>query len=102
MQLLMDFAGPSSEVRVERISRESLRDGGALAEVVDFYRAKEDAENGDSATTEDERIDEGLEVAYLTLVIVLFLLIVCPSSLVLFVKVHSRTSVKREVFVCRL
>eukprot|EP00897_Mesotaenium_endlicherianum_P004644 jgi/Mesen1/4207/ME000219S03329 len=36
-KLLTEYAGPTSSVRVERVSRERFRDGGALAEVASFY-----------------------------------------------------------------
>ncbi|KAG6543098.1 hypothetical protein Mapa_015347 [Marchantia paleacea] len=58
---LMDFAGPSSEVRVERVSRDCFKDGGALAEVVDFYRSGADSENDLDATGEAESLHEELE-----------------------------------------
>ncbi|KAG4907890.1 hypothetical protein JHK84_056414 [Glycine max] len=35
--LLLDFAGPASNVRVERFSRDCFIDGGALAEVMTLY-----------------------------------------------------------------
>ncbi|KAL3700235.1 hypothetical protein R1sor_018257 [Riccia sorocarpa] len=61
-KLLMDFAGPSSEVRVERTSRDCFEDGGALAEVVDFYKNKEGANlPSDPIADEEERVDKGLE-----------------------------------------
>ncbi|KAL2651439.1 hypothetical protein R1flu_019567 [Riccia fluitans] len=61
-KLLMDFAGPTSEVRVERISRDCFKDGGALAEVVDFYKTKEDGSDiCYPAEGKEERIDKGLE-----------------------------------------
>lgn len=36
-ELLLDFAGPASNVRVERFSRDCFIDGGALAEVMTLY-----------------------------------------------------------------
>ncbi|KAL2562129.1 hypothetical protein AAZX31_20G144900 [Glycine max] len=36
-KLLLDFAGPASNVRVERFSRDCFIDGGALAEVMTLY-----------------------------------------------------------------
>lgn len=36
-QLLLDFAGPASNVRVERVSRDCFTAGGALAEVMTLY-----------------------------------------------------------------
>ncbi|RDY12800.1 DNA mismatch repair protein MSH3, partial [Mucuna pruriens] len=37
VKLLLDFAGPASNVRVERVSRDCFTDGGALAEVMTLY-----------------------------------------------------------------
>ncbi|CAJ1977075.1 unnamed protein product [Sphenostylis stenocarpa] len=36
-KLLLDFAGPSSNVRVERVSRDCFTDGGALSEVMTLF-----------------------------------------------------------------
>ncbi|RWR91908.1 DNA mismatch repair protein MSH3 [Cinnamomum micranthum f. kanehirae] len=36
-KLLLDYAGPSSNVRVERTSRDCFKDGGALADVMSLY-----------------------------------------------------------------
>ena len=60
-QLVLEYAGPTSEVRIERISRECFRDGGALAEVMAFYKAKGEKGAGVSVKVE-ENIDPGLEV----------------------------------------
>lgn len=61
MQLVLEFAGPASEVRVERISRDCFRDGGALAEVMAFYKAKGERDAAASVKVE-ENVDPGLEV----------------------------------------
>jgi len=34
---LLDFAGPATNVRVERLSRDCFTDGGALSEVMTLY-----------------------------------------------------------------
>ena len=50
--MLLAFAGPASNVRVERVSRECFKDGGALAEVMSLY------ENMDGDSLSDQtRID---------------------------------------------
>ncbi|KAG0589041.1 hypothetical protein KC19_2G287300 [Ceratodon purpureus] len=59
-KLVLEYAGPTSEVRIERISRECFRDGGALAEVMAFYKAKGEKGAGVSVKVE-ENIDPGLE-----------------------------------------
>jgi len=60
LQLVLEYAGPASEVRMERISRDCFRDGGALAEVVAFYKAK--SEKDAAASVKVEEVDPGLEV----------------------------------------
>ena len=35
--MLLAYAGPSSNVRVEHVSRDRFGDGGALAEVMSLY-----------------------------------------------------------------
>ncbi|BBM97575.1 DNA mismatch repair protein MSH3 [Marchantia polymorpha subsp. ruderalis] len=59
---LMDFVGPTSEVRVERVSRDCFKDGGALAEVVEFYRSGADSSDNLVGTREAESFNEELEV----------------------------------------
>ncbi|CAM6092495.1 unnamed protein product [Calypogeia fissa] len=61
-KLLKDFAGPSSEIRVERVSRDCFKDGGALAEVVDFYTTKDDCESAEILEAEGRIAENGLEV----------------------------------------
>jgi len=36
-QLLLGYAGPASNVRVEHVSRDCFKDGSALAEVMSLY-----------------------------------------------------------------
>lgn len=60
MQLVLDYAGSASEVRIERISRDCFKDGGALSEVIAFYKAK--SENNSAAAVKVEDADSGLEV----------------------------------------
>lgn len=43
LQLLLAYAGPASNVRVEHASRDCFNDGGALAEVMSLF--EEMAEN---------------------------------------------------------
>lgn len=57
VQLVLEYAGPDSEVRIERISRDCFRDGGALAEVIAFYKAKSEKD-----AVKVEEVDPGLEV----------------------------------------
>lgn len=65
VQLLVDFAG--SDVRVERVSRDCFKDGGALAEVLDFYSVKDDHENTAVIKAEEKIAENGLEVRLLPL-----------------------------------
>ena len=66
---MLEFAGPGSDIRVERISRDCFKDGGALAEVMNFYNSKSDQDpshlnsfpEGEMAS-EEEKVDPGLEV----------------------------------------
>ncbi|CAN0826886.1 DNA mismatch repair protein MSH3, partial [Linum grandiflorum] len=56
-KLLLAYAGPASNVRVERISRDCFRDGDALAEVTSLY------ENlGDDKSVDDDKQVVGLEI----------------------------------------
>lgn len=48
-QLLLAYAGPPSNVRVEHASRDCFRDGGALAEVMSLYE-----NNGEEHMQNDE------------------------------------------------
>lgn len=59
----MDYAGPSSNVRIERFSRESLGNGAALAEVLGFYESTEGSEFCHEGCKMEEKVDEGLEVS---------------------------------------
>lgn len=50
-QLLLAYAGPSSNVRVERTSRNCFNGGGALAEVMSLYeKVDEDTLNAECLT----------------------------------------------------
>ncbi|CAN0902736.1 DNA mismatch repair protein MSH3, partial [Linum grandiflorum] len=56
-KLLLAYAGPASNVRVERISRDCFRDGDALAEVTSLY------ENlGDDKSVDDDKQVVGLAI----------------------------------------
>ncbi|GLJ42692.1 hypothetical protein SUGI_0885110 [Cryptomeria japonica] len=57
-KLLLEFAGPASNVRVEWSSRDLFKDGGALAEVMSLYENRSDEI---SAQNNDGR-NEGIEV----------------------------------------
>ncbi|KAH9324117.1 hypothetical protein KI387_004295, partial [Taxus chinensis] len=57
-KLLLEFAGPASNVRVERSSRDFLKDGGALAEVISFYESRPD----EKSTPKYDKQNEGIEV----------------------------------------
>lgn len=59
----MDYAGPSSNVRIERYSRESLGNGAALTEVLGFYESTEGGELCEKGCQSEEKVDEGLEVS---------------------------------------
>lgn len=52
-QLLLAYAGPSSNVRIERTSRDCFKDGGALADVMSLY---EDI-GEDSSILEDNELN---------------------------------------------
>ena len=58
---MLEYTGPASEVRIERISRDCFKDGGALAEVMAFYKAKGENDAAVSVKVE-ENVDPGLEV----------------------------------------
>ncbi|KAI5056606.1 hypothetical protein GOP47_0028424 [Adiantum capillus-veneris] len=60
-KLLVDYAGPNSNVRIERFSRNSLGDGAALSEVLGFYESTKDRDSDKEASGSEEKIDEGLE-----------------------------------------
>ena len=65
VQLVMEFAGPASDVRVERVSRDCFKDGGAIAEVVAFYESKGNQDLSGQQTavfSKEEKVDAGLEV----------------------------------------
>ncbi|KAK1284628.1 DNA mismatch repair protein MSH3 [Acorus calamus] len=49
-KLLLGYAGPTSNVRVERISRDCFRDGGALSELMSLY------EDGNTSGQQDDYI----------------------------------------------
>ncbi|RWW37784.1 hypothetical protein BHE74_00057058, partial [Ensete ventricosum] len=53
--LLLAYAGPTSNVRVERASRDCYSDGGALVEVISLYETTDD--NGLVAVNDTENGD---------------------------------------------
>eukprot|EP00250_Pteridium_aquilinum_P024528 c29209_g1_i1 orf=76-1680(+) len=59
-KLLLDYAGPNSNVRIERFSRESLGNGAALSEVLGFYESAEGRELNHQGCEVEEKVDEGL------------------------------------------
>ncbi|MCO5576829.1 hypothetical protein L7F22_030649 [Adiantum nelumboides] len=59
--LLLDYAGPNSNVRIERMSRNSLGDGGALSEVLGFYESAKERDSDKEASGSEEKADQGLE-----------------------------------------
>lgn len=65
----MEFAGPASDVRVERVSRDCFKDGGAIAEVVAFYESKGNQDISELQTavlSKEEKVDAGLEVTFVS------------------------------------
>ncbi|KAJ7547890.1 hypothetical protein O6H91_08G108400 [Diphasiastrum complanatum] len=66
-KLLLEYAGPMSNIRVERVHSDSFKSGGALAEVVAFYGSGHDSDlNLLSPTREatangQEMVNEGME-----------------------------------------
>ena len=68
--MLLAFAGPASNVRVERVSRDCFKDGGALAEVMSLYENMDEDKLGDQTEINSEVIGKGnhrlgVEVFYL-------------------------------------
>lgn len=57
--MLLAFAGPASNVRVEHVSRECFKDGGALAEVMSLYENMDEDSLGDHPKTNSEVIGKG-------------------------------------------
>lgn len=65
--MLLAFAGPASNVRVEHVSRECFKDGGALAEVMSLYENMDEDNLGDHPKINSEVIGNhrlGIEVFY--------------------------------------
>ncbi|MCO5591882.1 hypothetical protein L7F22_045875 [Adiantum nelumboides] len=60
-KLLLDYAGPNSNVRIERMSRNSLGDGGVLSEVLGFYESAKERDSDKEASGSEEKADQGLE-----------------------------------------
>jgi DNA mismatch repair protein MSH3 len=67
-KLVMEFAGPTAEIRVEHMTCDAFRDGGAMAEVLSFYGIKAKRNTICTSITseeellpEDEKINPGLE-----------------------------------------
>lgn len=68
--MLLAFAGPASNVRVERVSRDCFKDGGALAEVMSLYENMDEDKLGNQTEINSEVIEKGnhhlgVEVFYL-------------------------------------
>lgn len=60
-KLLLEFAGPASNVRVECASRDCFKDGGALAEVMAFYESRNEESMRKLDHQNDEKVDQGIE-----------------------------------------
>ncbi|PRQ60072.1 putative DNA mismatch repair protein MutS [Rosa chinensis] len=58
-KMLLAFAGPASNVRVERVSRDCVKDGGALAEVMSLYENMDEDNLGDQTRINSEVIEKG-------------------------------------------
>ncbi|XP_015878076.3 DNA mismatch repair protein MSH3 [Ziziphus jujuba] len=58
-KLLLAYAGPASHVRLERVSRDCFKDGGALAEVVTLYENMDEESSLDHSKQNSEAIDRG-------------------------------------------
>ncbi|KAL6127736.1 hypothetical protein ACLB2K_071099 [Fragaria x ananassa] len=58
-KMLLAFAGPASNVRVERVSRDCFKDGGALAEVMSLYENMDGDKLGDRTEINSEVIEKG-------------------------------------------
>ncbi|XP_004308095.1 PREDICTED: DNA mismatch repair protein MSH3 [Fragaria vesca subsp. vesca] len=58
-KMLLAFAGPASNVRVERVSRDCFKDGGALAEVMSLYENMDEDKLGDQTEINSEVIGKG-------------------------------------------
>ncbi|CAM6048304.1 unnamed protein product [Sphagnum compactum] len=58
-KLVMEFAGPTGEIRVEHMTCDAFRDGGAMAEVLSFYGIKAERNTiCTSITSEEELLPE--------------------------------------------
>lgn len=60
-KLLLEFAGPVSNVRVEHASRDCFKNGGALAEVMAFYESRNEESMQKLDHQNDEKVDQGIE-----------------------------------------
>ncbi|PON66417.1 DNA mismatch repair [Trema orientale] len=58
-KLLLAYAGPASNVRVERVSRDCFKDGGALAEVMTLYEKLDDCNPADDLKQNTEATERG-------------------------------------------
>ncbi|XP_075647562.1 DNA mismatch repair protein MSH3 [Castanea sativa] len=58
-KLLLAYAGPASNVRVERASLECFKDGGALAEVMSLYENMSEYNPADNPKQSTEVIEQG-------------------------------------------
>ncbi|XP_062120439.1 DNA mismatch repair protein MSH3 isoform X2 [Humulus lupulus] len=58
-KLLLGYAGPTSNIRVERISRDCFMDGGALAEVMTLYEKMDDYNSLDDLKQNKEVTEKG-------------------------------------------
>lgn len=57
--LLAYYAGPASNVRVERTSRDCFSDGGALAEVMSLYENLSEDSRADHQEDNTEVMEQG-------------------------------------------
>lgn len=57
VQFLIAYAGPASSVRVERVSRDRYKDGGALAEVVSSFDTMGDSISNDTPEEENAELE---------------------------------------------
>lgn len=57
--MLLAYAGPASNVRVERTSLECFKDGGALAEVMSLYENMSEYNPADNPKQSAEVLEQG-------------------------------------------
>lgn len=57
--MLLAYSGPSSNVRVERVSRDCFSDGGALADVMSLYENMIEDNLGDNEKQMTDAKEQG-------------------------------------------